>query len=98
MNKEKFLATLKGIVDLASDYQTCKSLPVKFAIEEMIIGRAKMLIDDFRKAEKPVEKKSEVPCNCCEEKSLQEKIIKAVTDSVKKTLPPDVQVTVFTAN
>ena len=48
MNTNKFTAMLTGLHILIEDYKACKSLPVKIAIEEMIIGRAELLVKEYR--------------------------------------------------
>ena len=97
MDKDtKIVQIISKLGVMINDWEGIVDEDVQEEAEKLIIDSARILIavvDD-----EPIKKKSEMPCNCCEEKSLQEKIIKAVTDSVKKTLPPDVQVTVFTAN
>ena len=48
MDTNKFTAIVTGLQDLIEDYKACKSLPVKIAIEEMIIGRAELLVKEYR--------------------------------------------------
>ena len=97
MDKDtKIVQIISKLGAMINDWEEVVDEDVQEEAEKLIIKTARNLIAVVD--EEPIKKKSEVPCNCCEEKSLQEKIIKAVTDSVKKTLPPDVQVTVFTAN
>lgn len=66
--------------------------------EDITEQAEKMIVKTARHLVAFADKKSELACNCHKEKSVQEKIIQAVTDSVKKNLPPDVNLTIFTVN
>ena len=94
MDKEtKIVEIISKLGEMIEDWEVIDDEDIQEQAEKLIIDTARKLIAVVD--EKPIEKKSEMPCNC-KATVNKEEIVKAVFGSVKKVVPPDTKVVAFT--
>lgn len=86
----------KGDNESMSMYQRIYCSGCQTMFKQMIDASPEYLVQCWNTRNAEVAKADSVPY--LQKKNLQGKIIQAVTDSVKKNLPPDVNLTIFTVN